>query len=92
MAAWRRERAKLGLSTEYGTHTHRKALLTWVAENGGGLDVRNRLSAHHDCSSVDSHYQRSELNKPAAEWWQRWADHITGLAADNVVHIGEGRA
>jgi hypothetical protein len=49
--------------------------------------VRDRLSAHHDSSSVDAHYQRSELNKPAAEWWQRWADHIVALGSDNVVEL-----
>jgi integrase len=87
MKDWRRKRVELGLSAEYGSHCHRKALLTWVAENGGGRDVRDRLSAHHDSSSVDSHYQRSELNKPAAEWWQRWADHIVALGSDNVVEL-----
>jgi integrase len=87
MTAWRDQRAALGLPQEYGTHTHRKALLTWIAEQGGGVDIRNRLSAHHDSSSVDSHYMRSELNKPAAEWWQRWGDHVEALRSANVVEL-----
>lgn len=92
MKHWREARAVAGLPTEYGTHTHRKACLSWVAEQGGNEDIRGRLSAHHSGGGVDAHYQRSELNKPAAEWWQRWADHLAAVGADNVVLMSEERA
>ena len=88
MRQWRSVRAAVGLPADYGTHCHRKALLTWVAEQGGGLDIRNRLSAHHDSSSVDAHYMRSSLNESAADWWQRWGQHVTALGSDNVVRLG----
>ncbi len=58
---------------DFTSHVVRKALLTWVADHGGGRDIRDRLSAHSPGKSADAHYQLSELNAPAAEWWQRWA-------------------
>ena len=81
-------REALGVSKGFTSHSIRHAGLTWVAEQGGGLDIRNRLSAHHDSSSVDAHYQRSNLHKVAVEWWQQWGQHITALGSDDVVSIG----
>jgi integrase len=90
--AWAKRRAELGLPDEYGTHCHRKSLLTWVAENGGGRDIRDRLSAHSKGTDSDSHYQLSTLNREAAEWWQRWADRIDSVeAGGKVVLIDEAR-
>ena len=63
-----------------------------MAENGGGVDIRNRLTAHTVAKGIDAHYNQAELNKPAAEWWQKWADHLTILEAENVVTLGEARA
>lgn len=89
---WARRRDELSLPTDYTSHANRKALLSWVAENGGGKDIRDRLSAHSpDTSEADAHYQLSELNQPAAEWWQKWADFLDSLTAENVVQLSEGR-
>ncbi|MGM9400734.1 tyrosine-type recombinase/integrase [Aliiroseovarius sp. KMU-71] len=90
---WAKRRDELGLPTDFTSHVLRKALLTWVAEKGGGRDIRDRLSAHSQGKSADAHYQLSELNAPAAEWWQRWADHLDVVeAGGNVEVIDEVRA
>jgi integrase len=90
---WAARRDALGLPEAFTTHVVRKALLTWLAEGGAGRDIRDRLSAHSPGKSADAHYQLSELNRPAAEWWQRWADHLDAVeAGGNVVLIDEVRA
>ncbi|WP_198590303.1 tyrosine-type recombinase/integrase [Paracoccus zhejiangensis] len=87
--AWAKRRAELKLPDEYGTHCHRKSLLTWVAEHGGGRDIRDRLSAHSRGTDSDSHYQLSTLNREAGEWWQRWADRIDAIEEDGKVVLFE---
>jgi len=90
--AWQDRRKELGLSDQFTIHTLRKALATWVAENGGGVDLRNRLTAHTVAKGIDAHDNQAELNKPAAEWWAKWADHLIAIEAENVVTLGEARA
>lgn len=89
---WGKRRDLLGLPKEYTPHVHRAAMLSWLAENGGGRDIRDRMSAHKPPASADDNYQLSELNRPAAEWWQKWADHVTSLEVENVVELSERRA
>lgn len=93
MKAWAKQRTDLKLPAEYGSHCHRKAFLTWVAEHGGGRDIRDRLSAHSRGKDSDTHYQLSQLNREAAEWWQKWADRIDTIEqGGKVVLIDEARA
>ena len=63
------------------THGLRRGLCTWIAEQGGTKDVRNRVLAHVDRASVDGRYAQAALDRPAREWWVRWADYLTGLTA-----------
>ena len=67
----------------------RRAMATWVAEHGASKDVRDRLLAHVDRASVDARYSRAALDRPAAEWWAKWADFLVGLQAENVVRTDE---
>ncbi|WP_170607861.1 tyrosine-type recombinase/integrase [Ruegeria arenilitoris] len=88
--AWANKRDALGLAQQFTLHTLRKALSTWVAESGGTRDIRDRLTAHTVATGIDAHYNQAELTVPAAEWWQRWADHLVAVEVENVVLIGEG--
>ena len=76
---WQRQRAELGLPDAFTVHTLRKALATWVAESGGTRDIRDRLTAHVLATGIDAHYNQAELTAPAAEWWQRWSDHLAAV-------------
>lgn len=73
----------------FSTHAMRRAMATWVAEHGASKDVRDRLLAHVDRASIDARYSRAALDRPAAEWWAKWADFLVGLQAENVVRINE---
>ncbi|WP_170477550.1 tyrosine-type recombinase/integrase [Ruegeria arenilitoris] len=82
--AWADKRGEAGLPSAFTIHTLRKALATWVAESGGTRDIRDRLTAHTLATGVDAHYNQAELTAPAAEWWQRWADHLAVIEGQNV--------
>jgi integrase len=82
-------RSRADLPDGFSTHAMRRAMATWVAEHGASKDVRDRLLAHVDRASVDARYSRAALDRPAAEWWAKWADFLVGLQADNVVRIDE---
>jgi integrase len=69
------------------THAMRRAMATWVAEHGATKDVRDRLLAHVDRASVDARYSRAALDRPAAEWWSKWAEFLVSLRTENVVQI-----
>lgn len=69
-------RSSLPLSNRFRSHSLRSALLTWVAEQGGGRDLRDRMSNHVDRTSVDGRYTRAELDTPARSMWERWARHL----------------
>jgi integrase len=83
-------RTALGVSDRFTSHGLRHAALTWAAEKLCPIEVRDRLSSHTTANtSADRIYTATAaLNDPAAEWWQRWADHIDLLAAGNVVELG----
>jgi integrase len=83
-------RSALGVSDRFTSHGLRHAALTWAAEKLCPIEVRDRLSSHTTANTgADRIYTASAaLNAPAAEWWQRWADHLDLLAAGNVVEIG----
>ncbi len=85
----RRVREATGLPERLQTHGLRRGLGTWIAEQGGTKDVRDRVLAHVDRASVDSRYAQAALDQPAREWWAKWADFLTGLTAANVVQPTE---
>jgi integrase len=82
-------REKVNLSEGLTTHAVRRAMATWVAEQGATKDIRDRLLAHVDRASVDARYARAALDKPAVEWWAKWTDVLVGLEAEDVVRIDE---
>ncbi len=85
-----RKRQVIGISEEFTSHATRRAALTWVAENGGGRDIRDRLSNHTPPADGSDHiYVSAEHNEAARRFTQAWVDHLTGLEADNVKsHVG----
>ncbi|WP_170340872.1 tyrosine-type recombinase/integrase [Ruegeria arenilitoris] len=88
-----RKRQAIGISEEFTSHATRRAALTWVAENGGGRDIRDRLSNHTPPSDGADHiYVSAEHNDAARRYTQAWVDHLAGLEAENVTSIGEARA
>ncbi len=84
-----RMRQKVNLSEGLTTHAMRRAMATWVAENGATKDVRDRLLAHVDRASIDARYSRAALDRPAAEWWAKWAEFLVGLRSERVVRDEE---
>ncbi len=88
-----RKRKTIGISEEFTSHATRRAALTWVAENGGGRDIRDRLSNHTPPSNGADHiYVSAEYNESARRFTQAWVDHLTALEAENVTPIGAARA
>ncbi len=87
-----RNRKTIGISEEFTSHATRRAALTWVAENGGGRDIRDRLSNHTPPSDGADHiYVSAEYNEAARRFTQAWVDHLTALEEENVTPIGAGR-
>lgn len=84
-------RGDLGVGSGFTSHSTRHAALTWLAEQGCPREVRDRISNHKAAanSGVDHIYVAAELNAPAREWTQRWADYLAGLEAENVVNLRE---
>ncbi len=85
-------RKQLKVSDGFTTHSIRHACLSWIAENGGTKDVRDRISNHRPPRSADAVYTQAKLNQPAREWLQKWADHLLALEDAGVVLLGEVRA
>ncbi len=86
-----KNRGALGVSKKFTSHATRHAALTWVAEHGGGRDIRDRLSNHTPPKDGADHiYVAAEHNDEARRFTQMWVDHLSALAAENVTSI-EGR-
>ena len=68
-------------------HDCRTVLATWLGEQECPETVVDRILNHRRSSVTNRHYNFAKLNKPSAVWWQRWADHLTNLTADNVVEL-----
>lgn len=80
--------ARTDLPKSFTSHALRHGCLTWLAEQGATKDIRDRVSNHSSADgSADSVYNAAQLNRPARDWLQRWTDHLSGLAADNVVRL-----
>ncbi|NOE33869.1 tyrosine-type recombinase/integrase [Ruegeria sp. HKCCD7318] len=87
-----RKREAIGVSADFTSHATRRAALTWVAENGGGRDIRDRLSNHTPPSDGADHiYVSAEHNEAARRFTQAWVDHLIALEAENVTPIKEAR-
>jgi integrase len=71
-------RQALGVGERFTSHAVRHAFMTWAGERGYPVEVRNRVTAHRMTSGIDARYNHAELNKPAGECWQAWADWLSG--------------
>lgn len=64
-------------------HDMRKAITTWLGDNGERGDVLDRIQHHHSghatgnrSSVTESHYNFSIMAEPLRSAWQKWADHV----------------
>ncbi|MGI9483731.1 MAG: tyrosine-type recombinase/integrase [Hyphomicrobiales bacterium] len=74
----------------YTSHLSRHAGLTWIAEQGQGRDLRDRLTNHKPPTNGTDHiYNAAQLDEPARAWTQKWCDYLIGLEVENVVQIAE---
>lgn len=79
-------------------HDMRKAITTWLADQGERGDVLDRV-AHHQSgratgnrsSVTDSHYNFSVMREPLTAAWQKWADNVdrvvSGVQVGSVTEI-----
>lgn len=78
----RRVRSELSALPPFTPHDLRRTCATWLGEQPDcPPGVIERILNHQPpANSVTRrHYNLAKLNKPAAEWWQKWADHVFGL-------------
>lgn len=69
--------ARIRPNPAFTSHSLRHAALTWLAENGAGRDIRDRISNHTDSTGgADAIYNAATLNRPAREWLQKWCDYL----------------
>lgn len=61
-------------------HDFRKAINTWMAENGVSYDVRTRVLHHATPDVTSRNYDFSILDGPMRDAMQQWADHIDRIA------------
>lgn len=80
-------------------HDMRKAITTWLGNQGERGDVLDRIQHHHSghatgnrSSVTDTHYNFSVMAEPLRQAWQRWADHVwkvTGQAEELPSNVRE---
>lgn len=70
-------------------HDMRKAITTWLGDQGERSDVLDRILHHHSghstnqrSSVTETHYNFSVMAGPLRDAWQRWADHVDQVASD----------
>ena len=98
--AWARARKLAGVKG-LRLHDMRKTIATWLGDRGERSDVLDRVLhhtiGHHSnqrSSVTESHYNFAIMADPLRDAWQRWADHVTSVAAGkkaNVVSLAAGR-
>jgi integrase len=77
----------------FTSHDLRRSMATWLGEQEScEPHVIDRMLNHADTSVTSVHYNHAKLRKPAARWWQAWADYLTGLQSDNVTQIRKRKA
>jgi integrase len=77
----------------FTSHDLRRTMATWLGEQEScEPHVIDRMLNHADNSVTGEHYNHAKLRKPAARWWQVWADHLTGLTSDKVTPMKRQRA
>lgn len=65
----------------FTAHDLRRSMATWLGEHEDcPPGVIERMLNHRSNTVTAKHYNWAKLNRPAAEWWQRWADHLSELA------------
>ncbi|WP_081625144.1 tyrosine-type recombinase/integrase [Hyphomicrobium denitrificans] len=68
--------SKLKINDAHG-HDFRKALTTWIRENGHSKDVSDLILHHASGSVTGSHYDFAVLDGPVRKALQAWATHVT---------------
>jgi len=80
-------------------HDMRKAITTWLGNQGERGDVLDRIQHHHSghatgnrSSVTDTHYNFSVMAEPLRTAWQKWADHVEAVVkrkadGSNVVEL-----
>jgi integrase len=72
-------------------HDLRRTMATWLGEQEDcNPSVIERMLNHRGSSVTARHYNWAKLNQPAKRWWQAWSDHLTSLAAGNIVELRHG--
>jgi integrase len=72
-------------------HDMRKAITTWLGDQGERSDVLDRILHHHSgystnqrSSVTETHYNFSVMAEPLRNAWQRWADHVDQVTLDRA--------
>jgi integrase len=77
--------AELKIDDAHG-HDFRKALTTWIRENGHSKDVSDLILHYASGNVTGSHYDFAVLDGPVRKALQDWAKHVTKAhAGANVV-------
>ncbi len=72
--------SELKINDAHG-HDFRKALTTWIRENGHSKDVSDLILHHASGSVTGSHYDFAVLDGPVRKALQDWAKHVTAKTA-----------
>ncbi|WP_170604840.1 tyrosine-type recombinase/integrase [Ruegeria arenilitoris] len=78
---------ELGIDSKFTSHALRRMALTWVAENKGHKEIRDRLSNHtSNKKNADAHYSwAAERNDVARQFTQLWSDHLCALSDEKII-------
>lgn len=76
------------LDLPWTPHDVRRSVATGLARLGTVRETVKRVLGHSD-GSVTARYDRFSRDDEARLALQRWADHLDGLVAPNVVQLGE---
>lgn len=85
---------KVGIENLH-VHDFRKAINTWMAEQGVSYDVRTRVLHHATPDVTSRNYDFSILDGPMRQALQMWADHIdkvVSVASDGRTNVVSLRA
>jgi integrase len=67
---------------DFHLHAIRKAITTWLGDQGEGSDVLDRILHHHTGYSTNQRF--SFMAVPLRDAWQRWADHVTAITTEKA--------
>jgi integrase len=70
-------REALVLPNGFTPHSIRHSAVTNLASIGCPKHIRNRMTNHKE-QGIDARYQHHEYDAEARNWWQQWANQLTG--------------